>query len=217
MDISEIIMKITELTGVIVCAISGSMISIDRKLDAVGVVIIGCVTAVGGGLIRDIIIGRTPPAVFSNEYILITAALTSLLTFIAVYFFHNIYNLFQKNTDAIINFLDAIGLAAFTIIGTEAAKNAGFYDNMLLAVTLGTITGVGGGVLRDTLTNVMPYILRKHIYAVASVVGSILYYILDISSVPRIFSVMLSISTVVIIRLLASKYRWNMPKINLDK
>lgn len=213
MDISEIVMVVTELIGVIACAVSGAMISAQRQLDTFGVVIIGCITAVGGGLIRDVIIGRTPPVIFSNEYILMVAALASLITFLVLYFCKSDFSEKSRRAESVVNFIDAIGLATFSIIGTEAAKEAGFYDNMLLAITLGTITGVGGGVLRDIMTNELPYIFRKHIYALASVFGSVLYYILDNANVERIVSIVVTCAAVVAIRMLASKYRWNMPRI----
>ena len=217
MNITEIIMTVTEIIGVAAFAISGSMIAIERKLDAFGVVLIGCITSVGGGLIRDIIIGRTPPAVFSSVHIILIAAVTSLVTFLAVYFWHNTYKLVHtKAADNIINFFDALGLGVFSIIGTEAARIAGFYSNMLLAVTLGTITGIGGGMLRDIMTNVTPYVLKKHIYAIASITGSVIYYLMDNAGAERLISVTVSILTVLLIRMLASKYRWSMPKINMD-
>ena len=217
MDITEIIMKVTEAVGVAACSISGSMIAIKRKLDAFGVVIIGCITAVGGGFIRDITIGIAPPAVFSSEYILPLAALVSVVTFAAVYFYHNTYTLVNNRANNIINIFDAIGLGAFTIIGTEAARRAGFYENMLLAVTLGTITGVGGGVLRDIMTNVTPYVFRKHIYAIASIIGSVIYYLADMAGAERLFSVVASLAVVITIRILASKYRWSMPMIDIGE
>ena len=217
MDITEIIMKVTEAVGVAACSISGSMIAIKRKLDAFGVVIIGCITAVGGGFIRDITIGIAPPAVFSSEYILPLAALVSVVTFAAVYFYHNTFTLVNNRANNIINIFDAIGLGAFTIIGTEAARRAGFYENMLLAVTLGTITGVGGGVLRDIMTNVTPYVFRKHIYAIASIIGSVIYYLADMAGAGRLFSVVASLAVVTTIRILASKYRWSMPMIDIGE
>ena len=114
------------------------------------------------------------------------------------------------------NFLDAIGLGAFTVIGIDTGVEAGYGDYFFLIIFLGVVTGIGGGILRDIMAGETPYVLKKHIYAVASIEGALLYALLlkvADSDIAMIASALL----VVVIRMLASHYRWNLPSIKINE
>jgi len=106
-----------------------------------------------------------------------------------------------------------LGLAAFSVTGVEVTCAAGYSDNAVLAVVLGAITGVGGGVLRDVLVNEKPYILVKHIYAVASLIGAVVYYFVGIYFGNELIGTIISVLLTITIRMLAAKFRWNLPKV----
>ena len=213
---TEIILLILEIVGTIAFAVSGAFVAIKAKLDVFGVIFIGCVTAVGGGITRDILIGATPPAIFTNSYILWIAALTSAVVFVIAYLNREKFDDVRAHIEHINNFFDAVGLAAFSVMGTEIAFTNGLSDNPVLSVVLGMLTGVGGGMIRDILTDTTPYIFKKHVYALASIAGATLYYILryflsEMVMIPTMVAMLL----VILLRMLATKYRWSLPKVQL--
>ena len=155
--LGEIILLILEIIGTIAFAISGAFVAIKKDLDVFGVIFVGCITAVGGGITRDVLIGATPPAIFSNGYILLTAAVTSLVVFIIAYIARRRFENIREKIERINNIFDAIGLSAFSVMGTEIAFVNGLASNALLSILLGMLTGVGGGMIRDVLTSSTPY------------------------------------------------------------
>ena len=211
--LGKTIMTIMELIGTVAFAVSGSLVAISCSLDLFGVLIIGCITAVGGGIMRDVLIQNLPPNIFSNLGVLALAVLTSLVVFCIAYIKRKSFVELKEKIDHINNIFDALGLAAFSVTGVEVCCNSAHGDNIVLAVTLGLLTGVGGGVLRDVLVNEKPYILTKHIYAVASILGSALYYIISVYAGSQVFGALVASVVTVSIRLLAAKYHWNLPKI----
>ncbi len=112
------------------------------------------------------------------------------------------------------NIFDAVGLGVFTVSGMNTAM--GVSDNVILILTLGVITGVGGGMLRDMMINKMPKVLRKHVYAVASLSGGILYYVLHIVGVNDILSAVIGMVFIFAVRVLATAYKWNLPSVKFD-
>ena len=217
MTIPQIILLILEIIGTVAFAISGAFVAIKGKLDIFGVIFVGCITAVGGGMTRDLLIGATPPAIFSNWYILLIAALTSTVVFIIAYIYREKFDSVREKIEHVNNFFDAIGLAAFSVMGTELAFVKGFSDNALLSVTLGMLTGVGGGIYRDILTDTTPYIFKKHIYALASIFGAALYFVIRIWTADTVLPTIVSVLFVITIRMLATKYRWSLPKIRFNE
>ena len=209
------IIYIMELIGTIAFAISGALIAVRRNLDLFGVVLVGCITAVGGGIMRDLFLGKFPPNIFSNVIVLIIAAITAIVVFVISYFNANKFESFEKRIESINNFFDAVGLATFSAIGTEMACELGFSDMAIFSISMGLLTGIGGGIIRDILVDSTPYVLEKHIYALASIIGSTIYYIIRING-NKIVALIVSIPIIVIIRLLAAKYHWKLPKINLN-
>ncbi len=213
---SEIMLLILEIVGTVAFAVSGAFVAVKAKLDVFGVVFIGCITAVGGGITRDILIGRTPPMIFSNLYIILIAALTSLAVFIIARVMHRKFLIAYEKIEPIQNVFDAFGLAAFSVMGTEIAFLNGLSGNVVLSILLGVLTGVGGGVLRDVLTSTTPYIFKKHVYALASIVGAAAYYLMRLWIVDALAPSLVATFLVVLIRLLAAKYRWSLPKAHLE-
>lgn len=209
-----LIIYIMELIGTIAFAISGALIAVRRCLDLFGVVLVGCITSVGGGIMRDLFLGKFPPNIFSNVIVLIIAAITAIIVFVISYFNANKFESFEKRIESINNFFDAVGLATFSAIGTEMACVLGFSNMAIFSISMGLLTGIGGGIIRDILVDSTPYVLKKHIYALASIIGSTVYYLIRIN-VNKIVALIVSIPIIVIIRLLAAKYHWKLPKINL--
>ncbi len=214
---TETILLILEVIGTIAFAVSGAFVAIRAKFDIFGVLVIGCVTAVGGGIIRDVLIGATPPVIFSRWYIVGIAALASLGVFFIAHANRKHFDETRGKVEHINNIFDAVGLAAFTVMGTEIAFSSGFSGNVFLSVTLGVLTGVGGGVLRDILTETPPYIFTKHVYAMVSILGAALYYVVRFFCEITVIPTLAGICFIVLMRLLATQYRWSLPKIDLSK
>ncbi len=211
--IRDVIILVMEWMGTISFSVSGTLVAISCGLDLFGVITVGCITAVGGGVMRDMLIGNSPPKVFLNPLILLIAAVTSLVVFLIAYIYRNKFQKFREKADVINNFFDALGLAAFSITGVEIACLSPHGNNVLLAITMGVITGVGGGVLRDVLVNEKPYILVKRVYAVVSVVGCSFYYLISVQFEYKVLATFFVIAFIVSIRLLAAKFHWELPKI----
>lgn len=215
--VEEIILIILEIVGTIAFAISGAFVAIKAKLDIFGVVFVGCVTAVGGGMTRDILIGVTPPSVFFNLYVLPVAFFTSVIVFVVAYVEHRKFDKLREKAEHINNVFDAVGLAAFSVMGTEIAFVKGISDNAFLSIVLGMLTGVGGGIFRDILTDTTPYIFKKHVYALASIGGAALYYVLRLFIDGTLLPSAVAMSVIILIRMLATKYRWSLPKVHLNE
>ena len=206
MDGLDIFILVMELTGTIAFASSGAMLAIQKEMDLFGVAVLGVTASVGGGLIRDLILGVIPPLMFQKPVYTIVAVAASVLLFFIVYANRNLKN--NKITavyNKIMLIFDTIGLGIFT------ARNAG-YDQAFLLVFVGVITGVGGGLLRDIMAQEKPYILTRHIYACASVMGAAVCVFLEAfwDGLPAMAAGLL---TVILIRFFATHYRWNLPKI----
>ena len=207
-------MFVLELIGAAAFAISGAMAAIKRKADIFGVVFLGVITALGGGVIRDVLIGQLPPKMFISYAYLLASLLVSLIVFFDAYIRREKYFANKDKLSEINNIFDAAGLAVFTISGMNTAM--GVSGNVILILTLGVITGVGGGMLRDMMTNTMPKVLRKRVYAVASLIGGALYYVLHLIGVNDILSAVFGMVTIFVLRVLATVYKWNLPSVKLD-
>lgn len=202
---------LTELIGTIAFAISGAVIAIERRLDLFGVLFLGATTAIGGGIFRDMLLGQIPPKSFLNYIYMLTAVITAALVFLFSYVNSKREHPIPFLNDEVLNFFDAAGLGIFSVIGVQNTVNAGFGDNAFFCIFLGMLTGVGGGMIRDVLSQTTPAVLRKHIYALASLAGALCYYCLR-STLPSA-SILVSTILVIILRVLASHYRWTLPRI----
>ena len=215
--LSDLTVFVLEIIGTVSFAISGALVSIRAKLDLFGVIFLGVMTAFAGGIMRDIVIGNIIPGVFSRFYLVLVAVITSLIVFIICYINKKKFKDLEGKISYINNFFDAIGLGAFTVMGTEMAFMNNLSSNMFLSVTLGFLTAVGGGVLRDVLADTAPYILKKHIYALVSIAGAIIYYLLRIYMVSVTYASSIVIAFVFVMRMVATRFCWELPKINFEE
>ncbi len=211
---------IIELISVMAFGISGSLTAIKKGMDIFGVVIIGTTTAIGGGIIRDLVLGVHPPLSFANPtYATVTAGF-SILTFILQYRHakrkndgHDPFS--GKLTDSVMFWLDTVGIGIFTVVGVSSAYTSGKVEtNIFLLCFVGVITGVGGGILRDLLTGNTPYVFVKHFYASACLCGALVCSLLWVPA-GRIVSMISGAVTVIVLRVLAAHFRWNLPRVPL--
>ena len=216
MDVGQTIFHVLEIIGVVAFALSGAMTALERDFDIFGVIVMGITTALGGGMTRDIILGRFPPAMFENFSSVLIAIVTSLATFVVAYIARDEYKKQTKAIDQINNIFDAIGLGVFSVLGVSISIDCGHFDNTFLCIFLGTITGVGGGLLRDIMSKSKPMIFVKRIYAIASIAGSAVYYLLLFFKVSDWISITVSIAVTFVLRILATKFEWSLPKVNLS-
>lgn len=198
---------IIEVLGTIAFAMSGAFAAIEKRFDPFGVIIIAFVTAVGGGTIRDWLIGV--PVAWMRD-------LTLCIVVIVAAFFAMIFTSTKKNFVITLFIFDSLGLGLFTIIGVQKGLQADLHP--MICILLGTITGCFGGVLRDTLLNRIPLIFRKEIYATACIIGGAMsVLLLKYSNLSYAFIQIATILLIVVIRILAVKYHWQIPKFYLSK
>ena len=201
-----------EIIGTIAFAFSGAMVGLSKKMDIFGITVLGIVTSVGGGVIRDLVLGNTPPATFRNPIYALVAIFVSIILFLPAvrrFLFKN-QNFFDKT----MLFMDSLGLGIFTAVGIEIAYLSG-QKSVFLLIFVGMITGIGGGVLRDVLSGNTPYIFVKHFYASASLIGAVVFIILWNFS-GQSAAVLGCVFVVTALRLLAAKFRWSLPKAKED-
>ncbi|WP_035288793.1 trimeric intracellular cation channel family protein [Clostridium sp. KNHs214] len=196
-----ILMNFFEILGTIAFAISGALLGVQKKLDIFGVSFLAMVTAVGGGIFRDIVIGTIPPAAFQDpKYCLISIG-TAVITFQL----HKDMNKLRK----IILISDAIGLGIFTVIGANAAFSHGI-KGIFIVVSTGLFTGIGGGILRDVSVQHIPIVFRKEIYAVASILGALAFY-LCYKYISKETSIYIGFIVTFTVRIISVKYNLNLP------
>lgn len=213
---AEMIVFIIEIIGTIAFASSGAMVGIRKRMDVFGVIVMAITTAVGGGIIRDLILGIKPPNTFRNPVYVEFAIGTALILFVVFYIKKQVlYSPAMVYYEKIMALMDAIGLGAFTVIGVHTAYSIGYGPQKFLLIFVGVITGVGGGLLRDMMAGEMPFIFVKHIYACASLMGAIVCILLI--RYHKSAAMILGAVTVIIIRILAAKYRWNLPRIEMEE
>ena len=201
--------RILELIGTLAFAVSGANVGVEKRMDIFGVAILGVTTAVGGGVLRDLVIGVTPPQAFQEPVWLITALVTSILVFFP--FLRRLAAKSRARLDTLLLVTDAVGLGIFTVTGITTAMERAGCRSVLLLLFVGMLTGTGGGVLRDVLAGDMPYIFRKHIYASASLVGAGVFLLARLLA-PEAAAVLLGVGAVVAMRCLAAHYAWNLPR-----
>ena len=214
MDYQSIITFFMEMAGTVAFAASGAMVGVERNMDIFGVSVLGVVTAVGGGMIRGIVLGIIPPNVFTNPVYALVATITSCVVFLVFYWKRQLLEGHMRLTyDRVMLVMDSIGLGIFTVVGVNTGIRSGYMDNVFLLVFLGTITGVGGGLMRDMMAGVPPYIFVKHIYACASIVGAVVCVYMN-RFVGNVEAMMVACFVIILIRYLAAHYRWNLPRLH---
>lgn len=190
-----------DLIGTMAFAMSGALTAMNKKLDPFGVFIIAFVTSVGGGTLRDIMIGRTPVGWMLDlnyVYVIVVGYILAIL--------------FRKKFDRLrtsMFLFDTIGLGVFTLIGLEKGINVGLHP--LICISLGTMTACFGGVLRDILCSEIPVVFRKEIYATLCILGGFVFFILRKLNIDNDFLYLTTSLFIILIRLLAVKYKWSLP------
>lgn len=197
------ILYVLDLLGVAVFAVSGSLVAGRKRMDFFGVIVLGLVTALGGGTLRDTLLNSGPVFWIADRIYLLVGVAASALTFVVV----------QRVAvpKRSLLFPDALGLAVFTLIG--AAKTLDVTDSGSLAVVMGTMTGVAGGMIRDVLSAEVPLVLQKEIYATASLSGAIVYVLMDRLFLPGIASLILPVLATLVIRLAAIHWGLSLPQL----
>ena len=199
--------QVIDILGTIAFAISGVLVAMDKKLDVFGILIIAFVTAIGGGTLRDLLIGNTPVVWMRDATYMVTIGITVI--------FGILFSSRLKYLRKSLFLFDTIGIGLFTMIGIEKGLEAGLLPIMCIA--LGTMTASFGGVIRDILCNEIPVIFRKEIYATACILGGLFYFLLDAMGLPGKYSYVAAIMVVIIIRILAVRFGISLPNIYRNK
>lgn len=213
----DIALEIINIIGIISFAAAGAMVAIDKETDLFGVLLLSLITCFGGGMMRDMIAGKTIgldlPVVFKDMKMeIIVCISTALVVFFLAMIFKEKYIREEASVERINNVLDALGIGVFTVAGTSLYINSGFG----VAVFMGLLTAVGGSIIRDVILGTIPMVLRKRIYAIACIAGSIIYYL-----IVKYFMLDMKLSDVVgtvscigfifVARMCATYFRWNLP------
>ena len=194
-------LQLLEIIGTMAFAMSGALTAMNKKMDPFGVFIIAFVTAVGGGTLRDVLIGRTPVGWMLDiryVYLIIVGFILAIL--------------FRKKFDRLRTSLflfDTIGLGVFTLIGLEKGINIGLHP--VICIALGTITACFGGVIRDILCTEIPVIFRREIYATICIFGGIVFFLLRKLNLENDFLYLATSIIIITIRLMAVKFKWYLP------
>ena len=206
---SDVLVFVLELIGTVAFAVSGAIVGIKKQMDLFGVIVLGICTAVGGGIVRDLILGVTPPVTFQNPIYTLTAAAVSVLMFLP----HMRARIGRHEPvfDRLLLVMDAVGLGVFTVVGVQCAYQQSEDYTLFLLIFVGLITGVGGGVLRDVFSGERPYIFVRHFYACASIVGALICA-LCWRALGGNAAMLFGAAVVVVLRLLAAYYHWNLPR-----
>jgi len=192
---------VLDLVGVFVFGITGALVGVRKKLDVFGVLVLAFVTGLGGGFLRDVLLGATPPAALRDWVYLVVPVAAGLLTF----FLHPGIGRVER----LVNIFDAAGLALFCVTGALKALQ---YDlSPLSAVLLGTISGIGGGVIRDVLSGRVPVVLRSEIYAIPALLGAGIVVLAATLEYDALWVPFAGAMTCFAIRLVAIRRGWNAP------
>jgi uncharacterized membrane protein YeiH len=197
---------LVDYAGVLVFAASGALAAMRKSLDLLGVIVIATVTAIGGGTIRDLLLGRVVFWIAQPIYLYLILAAALVTVFYARQF---------DPPERLLAVLDALGLAFFTISGAGIAES--LERTGVVVVVMGTLTGVAGGVLRDVLTGEIPLILRKgQIYATAAIVGAVAYVLLE-AWVGRATASLAGMALIALLRLAAITFNWTLPVVEMRR
>lgn len=190
-----------DLAGVFVFALSGAALAVEKRLDLFGVLVLAVVTALGGGVLRDVLLGALPPTALSDDRYLPVALAAGLLAFTGA-----------RRIDRVagaVRLFDAAGLGLFVATGTEKALHLGL--GAVAAVALGCLTGIGGGILRDVLVGVVPVVLRRELYAVPAALGATVVVIGDAASLNAAGTAAVAAGVVFAVRMVGVWRDWHFP------
>ncbi len=188
--------------GTFAFAISGIRLASSKKFDIFGAFVVGFITAIGGGTVRDLLIGVTPFWMINSSYLIVTG-----IALIAYLFFRKLI----ERMNITIFIFDAIGLGLFTVIGIEKSLDANF--SYWVAIIMGMITGSVGGIIRDIAINEVPLIFRRDFYAIACIIGGVIYLICDKIGLTSPVTSSITAATVILLRVVANKYHIQLPTV----
>jgi uncharacterized membrane protein YeiH len=192
--------------GIIAAAVSGTLVGMKKRLDWFGVICLAVATSLGGGMIRDIMIGNLPPVAFIKPIYFFVSMLTALVTCL----FYERINKLQH----VIMLSDAVGLGVFTAVGANAAVVQHMHQPFLV-VSMGLITGIGGGILRDIFAKDIPYVFRKEVYAIASILGAI-SFLITYDKTPHILSLYICLFVTFVVRVVSFYYNVHFPVLKTE-
>ena len=201
----SIALEVSNYVGIIAFAVSGSLKAVKKGMDLLGVLVLGFVTALGGGIISDVLLGKVPPVNLTYYPYPLVAFASSLVTFFLA-------DKIERLNHALI-YADALGLSAFAVSGASLAYSVD--SNFLLVISVGTITAVGGGVIRDLMANEVPMVLTREFYATAAILGSTAYFALRELGLSDAVTSTIAFSLTLALRLLAIRYRLELPRAKL--
>lgn len=212
--IMDIIWYIFDMIGTIAFAVSGALVGVSRKMDIFGMTVLALATAIGGGIVRDVLLGYFPPNSLRNVVYVTVVLVVTVIVFLI---YNSRYRKHAMGPRSRASYLlaDALGLASFTVTGASAGFKL-YPELPIFIVLLGTITAVGGGIIRDMLAQRIPSVLKEDVYALPSIIGGIVYYLMVTSSWDSM-AVYGAFTVVLVIRLLALKYNWSLPKVGKTK
>ncbi len=201
----DILLYLLDMVGVIACAIAGTLLAQHKGFDIAGCILVSMVNAIGGGTLRDMALDRHPLFWMTDLNYVIVITVTSLILQIFFHLYHKI--------DNALKFFDAIGLAAFSVIGFKIALAQDM--SPVIAVMMGVWTAIIGGLLRDIICNEIPLLLQREIYITASITGSLAYLALDYWGLDAIVNEFIMLFTIFAVRMLALRFDWHLPSIRL--
>ena len=201
----DILLYLLDMVGVIACAIAGTLLAQHKGFDIAGCILVSMVNAIGGGTLRDMALDRHPLFWMTDLNYVIVITATSLILQIFSHLYHKI--------DKALKFFDAIGLAAFSVIGFKVALAQDV--SPVIAVMMGVWTAIIGGLLRDIICNEIPLLLQREIYITASIAGSLTYLALDYWGVDAVTNEFMMLFIIFAVRMLALKFDWHLPSIRL--
>ena len=212
----EIVLNVLSAIGVVAFSVAGALVAIDHRVDMFGVVTLAAITSFGGGLTRDLLMGKLPPTLFTDRFYLVLAGvsvLTALVVFTVARVFQQKFVEREKLIDRITNIFDAVAIGVFATTGAKTVMDfTGTPENAFLVLTLGSLTAVGGSIIRDVLICEVPFVLKKRIYVLAVLAGAGLYYLLVRLGAAEIPALVAGTLLTCGLRMMATVFRWNLPR-----
>ena len=203
---------VCEWVGTAAFAVSGAMVAVDKGMDLFGVIFLAMVTALGGGTLRDVLIGHFPPRMFTNYHYLLLAVVCAVAVFMLANIYKERYVRREHLIEQVNNVFDAVGLGVFAVSGARIGMESGFMNNAFLVTFLGMTTAVGGGMIRDVLLQRIPFVLNKRVYAVAAIAGALTYWGIEVVFLNPVLAYAVGWLVTVTLRMLATIYKWNLPR-----
>ena len=204
---TDIFLYLFDMMGVIACAIAGTLLAQHKGFDISGCILVSMVNAIGGGTLRDKALDRHPLFWMTDLSYVIVITITSLILQMFFHLYHKI--------DTAVKIFDAVGLAAFSVIGFKVALAQGV--SPYIAIMMGVWTAIVGGMIRDIICNEIPLVLQREIYITASVIGALVYLLLDFLGIHTGLNDFIMLGVIFMIRILALRFDWHLPSIRLVK